>query len=59
VRREREALRDYAVVATSAEAALAQVDGLTVDGMETELVSALSRDLTRSLSLKPGKMRLV
>ncbi|MEE7492028.1 hypothetical protein ABC766_08280 [Methylobacterium fujisawaense] len=59
MRREREALRDYAVVATSAEAALAQVDGLTVDGMETELVSALSRDLTRSLSLKPGKMRLV
>ncbi|WP_331302587.1 hypothetical protein [Methylobacterium oryzae] len=47
------------MVATSAEAALAQVDGLTVDGMETELVSALSRDLTRSLSLKPGKMRLV
>lgn len=59
MRREREALRDYAVVATSAEAALAQMDGLTVDGMETELVSALSRDLTRSLSLKPGKMRLV
>lgn len=59
VRRKREATRVYAVVATSAEAALAQVDVLTVDGMETGVVGALSRDLTRSLGLKPGEMRLV
>ncbi|WCS27896.1 hypothetical protein LOK46_14050 [Methylobacterium sp. NMS14P] len=59
VRRKREAIRVYAVVATSAEAALAHVDVLTEDGMETEVVGALSRDLTRSLGLKPGEMRLV
>ncbi len=59
VRRKREATRVYAEVATSAESALAQVDGLTVDGMQTEVVGALSRDLTRSLGLKPGEMRLV
>ena len=59
VRQKREATRVYAVVATSAEAALAQVDGLTVDGMETEVVGAFSRDLTRSLGLKSGEVRLV
>jgi hypothetical protein len=59
VRRKREATSVYAVVATSAEAALAQVDVLTVDGMETEVVGAFSRDLARSLGLKPDEMRLV
>ncbi|CAA2155846.1 hypothetical protein MBRA_01469 [Methylobacterium brachiatum] len=59
VRQKREPTRVYAVVAISAEAALPQLDGLTVDRMETEVVGALSRDLTRSLGLKPGEMRLV
>ncbi|MDQ0545216.1 hypothetical protein QO001_004159 [Methylobacterium brachiatum] len=59
VRQKREATRVYAVVATSAEAALAQVAGLTVDGIETEVVGTFSRDLTRSLGLKPSEMRLV
>ncbi|MCJ2024134.1 hypothetical protein [Methylobacterium sp. J-067] len=59
MRRKCEAVRVYAVVANSAEAALAQVAGLTVDGIATEVVGALLRDLTRSLGLKPGEMRLV
>ena len=59
VRQKREALRVYAVVASSAEAALAQVKGLTTDRMDAEVVGALSRDLTRSLGLKSGEMRLV
>ncbi len=59
VRQKREALRVYAVVAPSAEAALAQVKGLTTDRMDAEVVGALSRDLTRSLGLKSGEMRLV
>jgi len=58
VRQKREATRVYAVVATSAEAALAQLDQLAVDGMETGVVGALSRVLW-SLGLDPGEMRLV
>lgn len=59
MRQKREALQVYAVVAASAEAALAQVKGLTTDRMVAEVVGALSRDLTRSLGLKSGEMRLV
>ena len=59
VRQKREALRVYAIVARSAEAALAQVKGLTTDRMDAEVVGALSRDLTRRLGLKSGEMRLV
>ena len=59
VRHKRETPRIYAVVAASAEAALAQLDGLTTDGMGIEVVGALSRDLIRSLGLKVGELRLV
>ena len=59
VRHKREAPRIYAVVAASAEAALAQLDGLTTDGMEIEVVGALYRDLIRRLGLRAGELRLV
>ena len=59
VRHKRDALRTYAVVAPSAEAALAQLDGLTTDHMGIEVVGALYRDLIRRLGLKAGELRLV
>ena len=59
VRHKRDALRTYAVVASSAEAALAQLDGLTTDDMGIEVVGALYRDLIRRLGLKAGELRLV
>jgi len=59
VRHKRETPRIYAVVAASAEAALAQLDGLTTDGMGIEVVGALYRDLIRRLGLKAGELRLV
>ncbi|WP_244013455.1 RNA recognition motif domain-containing protein [Methylobacterium sp. J-068] len=59
VRHKRDVPRVYAVVAHSAEAALAQLNGLTIDGMGIEVVGALSRDLTRRLGLKAGEMQLI
>ena len=59
VRQKREAIRVYAVIASTAEAAVTQLEALTIDRMELEVVGALSRDLTRRLGLEPGEMRLI
>lgn len=59
VRHKRDLPRIYALVAPSAEAALAQLNELTTEGMGIEIVGALSPDLTQRLGLKPGEIRLV
>jgi hypothetical protein len=59
VRQKREALRVYAVVAPTAQAALELISALATEGMEVELVGGLSRDMVRRLGLKPGEMQLV
>lgn len=59
VRETREAICVYAVVAHSAEAALAFLMERTGDHGQNEVVGALSRDLSRSLGLKPGGVRRI
>ncbi|MCJ2084168.1 hypothetical protein [Methylobacterium sp. J-090] len=59
VRHKRDLPRIYALFAPSAEAALAQLNELTTEGMGIEVVGALSRDLARRLGLKAGEIRLV
>lgn len=59
VHQKREAVRVYAVVARSAEAALAQVRAMATDSMQLEIVGGLSRDMIRRLGLMPGQMRLI
>ncbi|TXN21004.1 hypothetical protein [Methylobacterium sp. WL9] len=59
VRHKRDLPRIYALLAPSAEAALAQLNELTTEGMGIEVVGALSRDLAQRLGLKAGEIRLV
>ena len=59
VHQKREAVRVYAVLTPSAEAALAQVSEMTTADMQVELVGSLGRDIVRRLGLKQGEMRLV
>lgn len=54
-----EAVQVYAVVARSAEVALAKVSAMATDNVQFEIVGGLSRDMIRRLGLKPGQMRLV
>ena len=59
VQQGREAVRVYAVVTASRDAALAQVRALAADDVWIEIVGGLSRDMVRRLGLEPGEVRLI
>ncbi|WP_233383699.1 hypothetical protein [Methylobacterium sp. C25] len=59
VHQRREAIRTYAVMATSAEAALERMNSEVLTEAAVVVVGQLSRDSARRLKLKPGDKLLV
>ena len=59
VHQRREATRVYAVVALAQTEALSVVNSMKPERAQAEVVGALSRNIARSLDLKPGDVCLV